>query len=416
MKSLIKSIAATGLLAALGLAQSSNSGYSVVDLGPVGGAPGGPNAIANNGLIAGAAVGADNKSRATAWFMGLRFDLGTPGLGGPNSFANGINDKGQAVGAAQTTVPNGEDFCGFSANGDAASPTTCLPFVFQNGVMTKLPTLGGANGVAAKINNQGQAVGFAETTGRDPNPACRVTQFSPVLWGKSGVTQLPTFPGDPDGAAADINESGQVVGATGSCADYDPNSGYYLLERHAMLWESGMAINLGNLGGTGTFGGIHACALNNRGQVVGHSDLPGDETFHSFLWTWETGMRDLGVLPGDMASTANSINDQGTAVGGSFDASFNARAFVVKNGVLTDLNSVVTSNPGKLYMLVAFWINARGEIVGLAVTPEGDLRGFLATPDASANISPHFETTTRPGPLSELGRRMIFRHTGIRRR
>ena len=69
-----------------------------------------------------------------------------------------------------------------------------------------------------------------------------------------------------------------------------------------MLWEAGAAINLGNLGGDGLFGGHHACAINNRGQVVGHSDLTGDTTFHTFLWTWETGMKDLGTLPGDFAS------------------------------------------------------------------------------------------------------------------
>jgi probable HAF family extracellular repeat protein len=33
--------------------------------------------------------------------------------------------------------------------------------------------------------------------------------------------------------------------------------------------------------------------------VVGHSDLTGDTTFHTFLWTWETGMKDIGTLAGD---------------------------------------------------------------------------------------------------------------------
>ena len=79
--------------------------------------------------------------------------------------------------------------------------------------------------------------------------------------------------------------------------------------KHAMLWEGGVVINLGNLGGDGLGGGNHACAINNSGQVVGHSDLTGDTTFHTFLWTWETGMKDLGTLPGDFASTAISLND-----------------------------------------------------------------------------------------------------------
>ena len=30
------------------------------------------------------------------------------------------------------------------------------------------------------------------------------------------------------------------------------------------------------------------------GQVIGSSDLPGDASFHAFLWTRETDMQDLG--------------------------------------------------------------------------------------------------------------------------
>jgi uncharacterized membrane protein len=53
---------------------------------------------------------------------------------------------------------------------------------------------------------------------------------------------------DADGIAASINDNGQVVGATGSCAPFDPNSGLNLVEQHAMLWQDGAAIDLGNLG------------------------------------------------------------------------------------------------------------------------------------------------------------------------
>jgi hypothetical protein len=56
--------------------------------------------------------------------------------------------------------------------------------------MTKLPTFGGPNGVATSINNRGEAVGFAETTSRDPNSACGVLEFLPVLWRKTGATPM----------------------------------------------------------------------------------------------------------------------------------------------------------------------------------------------------------------------------------
>ena len=53
--------------------------------------------------------------RAVISIYGLNIDLGT--LGGDNSWTNygGINDRGEAVGMAETSVPdpNGEDMCAF---------------------------------------------------------------------------------------------------------------------------------------------------------------------------------------------------------------------------------------------------------------------------------------------------------------
>jgi probable HAF family extracellular repeat protein len=412
MKSML--IFGASLLASFAMAQSASTTYSVQDLGLLGNAgPGSPNHMTSNGLIAGAAETANNQSHASIWFMGFTLDLSTPGLGGPNSIANSVNDKGQVVGEAQSAVSNSEDFCGFNSYGVAKSSYACLPFVFQNGVMTKLPTLGGPNGVAQSINNRSEAVGFAETINKDPNPACAVLQFEPVLWGTTSTRTLATFPGDPDGVAWSINDNGQVVGATGSCGTFSVDSGLYLVEKHAMLWEAGAAINLGNLGGDGMFGGHHACSINNNGQVVGHSDLTGDTTFHTFLWTWETGMKDLGTLPGDFASTAISINDPGVVVGVSLDSNFNERAFVWSTGSMTDLNAVLTANPQKLYLIQANSINASGEITGLAVTSDGNLHAFLATPNSAGDALP-LERTASPTPLSEDTRKTVFRRLGIR--
>jgi hypothetical protein len=53
--------------------------------------------------------------RAVIYAHGRNNDLGT--LGGDNSWTNygGINDRGEAVGMAETSVPdpNGEDMCAF---------------------------------------------------------------------------------------------------------------------------------------------------------------------------------------------------------------------------------------------------------------------------------------------------------------
>ncbi len=77
--------------------------------------------------------------------------------------------------------------------------------------------------------------------------------------------------------------------------------------------------DLGVLGG-GNFS--QAWALNDRGQVVGRSKLAlkdddGDQVEHAFLW--ENGrIRDLGSLAGeDGSSDADAINDRGQIVGSS---------------------------------------------------------------------------------------------------
>jgi uncharacterized membrane protein len=131
--------------------------------------------------------------------------------------------------------------------------------LWQNGVMRKLPTLGGANGFVNSINNRGEVAGLVKTTVRDPTPGCPVFQFEPFIWKNGAVRELHTYPGDTDGVAAAINDHGQAVGASGTCASFNPNSEFYLLENHALLWENGAATDLGNLGGTGGIGGNHPC-------------------------------------------------------------------------------------------------------------------------------------------------------------
>jgi probable HAF family extracellular repeat protein len=390
---LLNSIWAVGLLAALAIpvcvvAQGEQQGsaervqhYTVTDLGPVGGAPGQPYGISNNGLVVGAAASSATIMHAVLWYNTLKIDIGTPGLGGPNSAGFGVNQLGQVVGQAESSVPNNEDFCGFNAFG-FPSFTACLPFVWQFGQMTKLPTLGGANGVAIGINNRSEVAGYAETTNADPNPACPVSQFEPVIWERGQIHELPTYPGDTDGIAIMINDKGQGVGASGACATFNPLSGFYFMDVHAMLWESdGSYHDLGNLGGTGAYPvGNFALAINNQGQVVGHSNLPNNTTFHAFLWTSETGMQDLGTLPGDVASLAIDINDGGEAVGASLDANFNLHPVLWENGAPVDLNTLVVSNAAKLTLQLAWSINSRGEIVGFAATSTGETHGFLATP------------------------------------
>ena len=270
--------------------------YTVTDLGTL---PGGnfsqPFFINRYGLVSGSSSLADGSQHAVLWLEGLMGDIGAPGLGGPNSIAFGDNVRFQAAGEAETSTPdpNGEDFCGFGTH------LICLPFLWQDGGMIPLPALGGNNGVAMAISNRGKVAGFAENSIPDLDcPSPQVLHFKPVVWEKGVVHKLPTFAGDPDGVAQQINDYGEVVGGSGTCATFNTNLLYNLVPVHALLWEKGKATDLGNLGGqTGQAGGNIALDINNQGQVVGNSDLPGDTTFHAFLWTRKTGMQDLGATP-----------------------------------------------------------------------------------------------------------------------
>src|SRR5581483_1479253 len=100
------------------------------------------------------------------------------------------------------------------------------------------------------------------------------------------------------------------------------------------------------------------------------------------------------------ASLALGISDRGVAVGASLDKNFNPRAIVFESGDMTDLNTVLSSNPQKLYLLLAESINDRGQIVGLAVAGDGNLHGFLATPDPESTQSARFASPVMEAPLS----------------
>lgn len=382
------------LLLPAGLASQENSQprYRVIELGTLGGTYSQPFYLTSNGVASGEASLADGNWHAILWQGPFKRDLGT--LGGLNSSAFGSpNAIGQVVGEAETSYsdPNGEDFCGFYASGAPWSGTTCLGFLWQDDSMTPLSTLGGHNGAASAINNQGEVAGNAETATTDstcppydPNQGqYQVLQDKPVVWKNSHIEELPTYGGDPDGFAIAINDHGQVAGASGVCSTFNVVNGLYLSPVHALLWDRGKVINLGSLGGA--FGN-QAHNINNRGQVVGASDLAGDDVFHGFVWSQSTGMQDVPPVQGDTYSVALAINDPGVVTGVSIDSTFTIlHAFVVMDGVPTDLNTLISTD-SPLQLQTACGINTRGEITGLAVEKStGQYRGYLAIPVRGAN-------------------------------
>ena len=223
--------------------------------------------------------------------------------------------------------------------------------------------------------------------------------------------------GGPDAAAPFINERGEIAGFSyTSTMAVDP----FLWEPPTQRQPNGRMIDLGTLGGT--FGAEgDGMALNNRGQVVGGSNLAGDVFFHPFLWTkpgpmrdlgtlggangaanainengevvgladtvasthgflWRQGkMTDLGVLPGHCFSGASSINDktQVTASSSPCDGSPDHAVLWENGGPMVDLNDLVS---GADMTLSGSYINDRGEITGIGTLANGDLHAFLLIP------------------------------------
>jgi len=92
-------------------------------------------------------------------------------------------------------------------------------------------------------------------------------------------------------------------------------------------------------------------------------------------------MRNLGTLPGDVASLAEGINSNGQMVGGSFDIDGNERAFLWQNGVMTDLNVLIPADSPLFLIEATGTINSRGQIAGVAFeTSTREAHAFLATP------------------------------------
>ena len=287
-------------------------------------------------------------AHAFQWRNGELTDLGTLAEGW-SSQATWISGNGKIAGISQ----NGE-----------IDPLIGIPefraVLWQNGGITNLGTLeGGYQSFAFAVNNGGQVAGFSLNTISDPfclfAPGLCNTQTRAFLW-QSGVMQdLGTLGGD-DAIASFVNRRGQVTGQ--SYTNTTPNPGTGLPTADPFLWENGTMRDLGGLGGT--FG--NPTALNNRGEVVGVSNLAGDLASHPFLWTKNRGMQDLGTLGGDTGVT-NWINDNGDIAGKADlqqqQSPEDHHAVLWRHGVAIDLGAFPEDTSSNAYN-----VNSHGQVVG----------------------------------------------------
>jgi probable HAF family extracellular repeat protein len=233
-------------------------------------------------------------------------------------------------------------FCIWAASAGWSVPSLC-PAQPRSCRATDLGTLGGRSSRGAAINAGGVVAGSSDDLER-PRAA--------VIAG-SGWMPL----GDLSGFARDIDGIGRVVGS----ADVGPE------ETHAFLWDGSSVHDLGALGGARD---ATATAINERGEIVGFSQIgPSDASpYHAFLIR-DGQMLDLGA-PGGSHSVANDINNGGEIAGFYSRADGGGVAFILRDGAFTDLGHLGGSDAE------ANAINDAGEVAGVSATANAERHAF----------------------------------------
>ena len=287
--------------------------------------------------------------RGLQWKDGVSTDMGSlPGLGS-FSFFFWINDRGAAVGQ--------------STNG-LIDPLTGYPetraALWKDGKIFDLGTLGGNVSAANSINNNGDIAGAALNAILDNDatafgwlpPFPVATQVRAVLWHNGVMHDLGTLGTGNNAIALFVNNLGQVAGVSSTNTSADSSTGN--LTQHAFFWADGKMVDVGTLGGTVSV----PFSMNNLGQVIGNSNLAGDQILHAFVWDRKHGLKDLGTLPGESLAVANWINDEGEIVGNG-DFFGGGHSILWKNGKMIDLGLL----PGDCGS-EALVINAKSQIIG----------------------------------------------------
>ena len=287
--------------------------------------------------------------RAVLWNRNnVIHDLGTLD-GGSFSLGIWVNDERQVVGISDDGVPDP-----FSLFGNGVQIRT---FLWEDGIMQDIGTLGGPDTLpGANCDNQrrDRFVGFSYTS-YVPNEGTGIPTADPFLWRDGRMIDLGSL-GGTMGFAQCTNNRGEVIGISDLSGD---------LTFHAFLWRKGVMKDLGTLGGDNS----EAIWINDAGDIAGSADLPGANLHDAVIWR-HGRIQDLGTIGDDSCSRGRGINSRGQVVGGSSDCRNFLRAFVwEEGGPMRDLNKLIAPGSG-VQITNAFNINDRGEILAKSI-PEG---------------------------------------------
>ncbi|MFN3651782.1 MAG: DUF3466 family protein [Armatimonadota bacterium] len=152
------------------------------------------NSISDSGYVA----GWFSSGSATEGFVARGAMVVKVGMlpGGSHSEALDVNDSGHAVGYS---------LVGRDENGDRLEDEHA--FLYRDGVLTDLGTLGGHSSRALALNDDGVVVGAAST------PDEKTHAF---VWKDGVMRDLGVLPGGSHSVAQDINAEGVIVGSAGT--------------------------------------------------------------------------------------------------------------------------------------------------------------------------------------------------------
>ncbi|NOG53988.1 MAG: hypothetical protein HND57_06610 [Planctomycetes bacterium] len=295
------------------------------------------------GQVIGYGDAPNNRSlHAFLWSEGEMTDLKT--LGGTYSWAYGINNRTQITGYS------------------IVDSVTIRGFFWEDGTMEDIGWLPGSRGTFSRgnaINQGGLIVGVCHGTGDG-----WIVPYAGFIYDDGAWTEIPTFGGD-ESQAYGINNAGIAVGWA-RFAEPEPTA------PRAFAYANGQLIDIGTFGGTLS----KAASINNLNQVVG---VATDGIGSDRAFVWEAGvLTDIGDLGGGV-SAANDINDRGQIVGYSDSAEGIKTGFLWQDGVMWDVNDLV--EPGSNVVFHgARAINELGQIACSGTFEDGTKHAYLLSP------------------------------------
>jgi probable HAF family extracellular repeat protein len=341
--------------------------YTVTDLGTLGtGLNSFAMSVNDSGMVAGATNTNGHKAASTQaaiYSGGAWTDIGAAINSTGQTFANAINDAGQVALWNRTVLPL--DSYIYNTNTRtytdiAAQPGVCNGFGNSCGCDTYFN--GGDYTNAAAINSSGEIVGLYYTTRNsngDPNG---------FVWNGSSTVDVPTPAGFVANTyASGINNSGVIVGAYAVGASPTPTGYYY----------NGAEHDINNMNYPQSIYG---------NEVVGAVQAGSSQVDAAIYTLGASSATDIGGLPGADQSMAYGVSSNGTVVGFSYTSTAQV-GIVYSNGVMTDLNTLISGPDPFSVLNQAMAISANGEyIVGdgtIVIGGTAYTQGFLLTAVAS---------------------------------